>query len=301
MKKFFTVALILSVTFLHAQIIKLDSPSYWKKAFKVGLNFNQASFTSNWKAGGVNSLGFNTLMNCKANYKKEKVTWDNELDLLYGMVNNAGQGYRKTFDRIYMDTKYGITTSKKWNIFTAINVQSQFAKGYKYLKDVNDADSAVLISNKIAPAFITGTIGFQYQVSPAFKIRISPIAPRLTIVQNSELYTAVDPVAPYGVKIGETTRFEWAAAQVLAEFDKNISANLNLKWRYLLFANYSNFNFNEIDHRLDFSLVVKVTKFVNVNFGGIVLYDHDQDAGIQVAESFSLGVLYVIQNYRPEK
>ncbi|MDZ7650388.1 MAG: DUF3078 domain-containing protein [Cytophagales bacterium] len=35
---------------------------------------NQASFSSNWKAGGVNSFGFNGLMNYKANYKKDKNT-----------------------------------------------------------------------------------------------------------------------------------------------------------------------------------------------------------------------------------
>ena len=41
-----------------AQIVKIDSTTKWKKAFKAGFNLNQASFTSNWRAGGVNSLGF---------------------------------------------------------------------------------------------------------------------------------------------------------------------------------------------------------------------------------------------------
>src|SRR5204863_9167577 len=119
---------------LQAQVVKIDSLGHWRKAFKVGLNLNQASFSSNWKAGGVNSIGFNTFLNFKANYKKGKVSWDNEFDLLYGMVNNQGQGYRKTLDRIYFDTKYGHALSDKWNMFVAVNFLTQFAKGYKYIK-----------------------------------------------------------------------------------------------------------------------------------------------------------------------
>ena len=106
MKHFFTVASALVLFFLSsqsiAQVIRVDSTTHWKKAFKAGLNVNQASFSTNWKAGGVNSIGFTALLNYKANYKKNKTTWDNEIDLLYGMVNNQGQGYRKTLDRILL-------------------------------------------------------------------------------------------------------------------------------------------------------------------------------------------------------
>jgi hypothetical protein len=184
-------------------------------------------------------------------------------------------------------------------MFVALNFQTQFAKGYKYLKDINDADSAALISNFLAPAFITTTIGFQYEPSPAFKVRISPFAPRITIVKNSELYSTVDPVAPYGVILGESVRYEWLAAQILAEFNKDIAKNINLKWRYMLFANYENLNFKEIDHRLDLNLTANVNRFINVSLGGILLYDYDQDSGLQTSQAFSLGVLYTFQNYKP--
>ena len=283
----------------QAQIVKIDSLTPWRKAFKVGLNLNQSGFSSNWKAGGVNSLGFNTFLNYKANYKKNKATWDNEIDLIYGMVNNKGQGYRKTLDRFYLDTKYGQALSQTWSMFLSLNFQTQFAEGFKYIKGKVDLDSAVLISDFLAPAFLTTAIGFQYSKTPAFKIRISPFSPRLTIVQNSENYSAVDPVAPYGVIIGETTRYEWLAAQILAEFNKDIAPNVNLKWRYLLFANYEHFNFQEIDHRLDLNLTAKMGKFLNVTLAGIMLYDYDQDSGLQISEAFSLGVIYTFQNFKP--
>lgn len=299
MKKLVYFALVLLATIGQAQIVNVDTLTNWKKSFRTGLNLNQASFSSNWKAGGVNSIGFNALFNFKANYKKDKLSWDNEFDFVYGMVNNKGQGYRKTLDRVYFDTKLGRSLNDKWNMFAALNFQTQFAKGFNYLKDKNNNDSSVLISNLFAPAFVTFTLGFQYEPSPAFKVRFSPLAPRVTIVSNSSSLTAVDAVAPYGVKIGETTRYEWLAGQILAEFNKDIATNINLKLRYMLFANYENLNLQEIDHRLDINLAGKVNRFINVNLSGILLYDYDQDSGLQSSQAFSLGVLYTVQNFKP--
>ncbi|MBY0434643.1 MAG: DUF3078 domain-containing protein [Cyclobacteriaceae bacterium] len=293
--------LLLSPT-AEAQVVKVDSTSNWRKAFKAGLNLNQASFSTNWKAGGVNSIGFNAFLNYKANYKNGKRSWDNEIDMLYGMVNNQGQGYRKTLDRIFLDTKYGYSVSKNWDIFTAVNLLSQFAKGYKYTKDANGVEQPVLISDAFAPTFITSSWGAEYHPVEYFKVRVSPFAPRVTILGNNNgQYAAVDPLRPYGVLLNESTRYEWLAFQMLAEFNKDIAPNVNLKWRYILFANYETLEWKKVDHRLDVNLTAKVNKFINVSLGGIMLYDYDQDASVQYSQAFSLGVLYTFQNFQDKK
>ena len=84
---------------------------------------------------------------------------------------------------------------------------------------------------------------------------------------------------------------------MLAEFDKNLNPTVNLKARYLLFANYRNLNFKETDHRLDVALTAKVGKYVNVALNGIALYDFDQDPGVQYSQGLTLGVAYAFQNY----
>ncbi len=284
----------------QAQIVRIDSLSNWKKAFKAGINLNQASFSGNWKAGGVNSFGFNTFLNFKANYKKDKDSWNNEIDLLYGMVNNAGQGYRKTVDRIFLDSKYGRMLDSTWDFAASANLLSQFANGYTYAKDSLGIEQKTLISDSFAPAFITAALGFEYHPAPYFKVRISPIAPRVTLVKGVERFVTPDTPTPYGVSPGKFARFEWLSAQIFAEFDKDIVKNINLKWRYLLFANYETLAMKTIDHRLDVNITAKVNQFVNVSLGGILLYDYDQDPGAQWSQAFSLGVLYTIQNYKPE-
>ena len=293
------LVLLFSLVTATAQVVKIDSTGNWRKSFKAGLNINQAAFSGNWKGGGVNSFGFNTLLNYKANYKKDKISWDNEIDLLYGMINNEGQGVRKTMDRIYLDTKYGRSFSEHWDAFIAANALSQFAKGYKYVKDANGVEQGQLTSDSFSPMFITMTLGAEWKPVSYFKMRFSPIAPRVTLLSNNDgRYNAVDPVAPYGVLLGESSRFEWYAFQMIADLDKDIAKNVNLKVRYLMFANYKTLEANKVDHRVDLSLTAKVGRFFNVNLGGIFIYDYDQDISPQYSQAISLGVLYTFQNFK---
>lgn len=298
MSRHFIVLLLIFLSFLgQAQIVRIDSGSHWRKGLKAALNLNQASFSSNWKSGGVNSLGFTGLFNYKANYKADHMTWENEIDMLYGMVNNAGQGFRKTLDRIYFDTKLGKELNPKWSMFAATNFLSQFGPGLKYQLDAGGVERGTLISSFLAPAFLTTSLGFEYHPVKHFKLRLSPFSPRITIVRNVEEYTAVDPVAPYGVKLGESVRYEWLAFQMLAEYNKDIAQNINLKFRYLVFSNLDNLSLQTVDQRLDLNLTAKISKFLNVNVGSILLYDYDQDPGIQLSQAFSIGILYTFQNY----
>jgi len=286
---------------LLAQVVKPDTTSNWKKAFKAGLNINQASFSDNWKAGGVNSIGLNTFLNYKANYKKEKTSWDNELDFSYGFVNNQGQGFRKTLDRIFLDTKYGTSLNSKWDMFFSANLLSQFTKGYKYEKDAAGVEQSTLISDFVAPAFITVAYGFEYHPVSYFKVRLAPFAPRVTLVNDGQRFVTPTNLKPFGVDPTKTARYEWLAFQMLAEFNKDIAENINLKWRYIAFANYETLEAKKIDHRFDLNLTAKVNKFVNVNIGGILIYDYDQDTKVQLSQAFSLGVLYTFQNFEEKK
>lgn len=297
MKAFFTTILICIAFLSHAQIVKVDSTTHWKKSLNFGVNLNQASFSSNWKAGGVNSIGLNTLFNYKAGYKKGKNTWDNEIDLLFGFVNNQGQGYRKTSDRIYLDTKYGRDLNDKWGLFSSLTFTTQFTKGYSY----NDDDTSDLISDIFAPAFFTSAWGLEYHPADYFKLRIAPFAPRLTIVKDPTRFVSTVGPAPYGVEPPDETRWEWLAFQMQAEFNKDIAENLNLKWRYVMFANYETLEAKTIDHRLDLNLTAKVNQFINVSVGGILLYDFDQDTGVQLSQALTIGFAYSFRNYQEKK
>lgn len=296
------VITLLSCATIRAQdtLANGDTVRHWKKKLDLGINVNQASFTSNWTGGGVNSVGLNVSFNYLGNYARGRHSWDNRIGIQYGFVKNEGQGFRKTLDRIFLDTKYGYSLSRHWNAFTSLNFLSQFAPGYSYT-EVGGVETASHISDFFAPAFITSAWGFEYRRGDHFRMLFSPFAPRLTIVKDPERFVATVGESPYGVTPPDQTRFEWLALQFVAEFDKDIAEDLNLKWRYALFANYETLEFDKIDHRLEAMLMARVNKFVNVSLGGIVLYDFDQVDEIQLSQVFTLGFAYKFQNYPEPK
>ena len=264
----------------------------WRTQAKANLNLNEATLSNNWRGGGANSLGISAMANLRADRKQGIHSFDNEADFLFAFSQTAGLGYRKTQDRLYLDTKYGRGISTKWDMFLSLNLLSQFGPGYRY-----DDSGVQQVSDLFAPAFLTAAYGFEYHPNPTFHVRLSPFAPRLTVVGRVERFVPALGATPYGVEPGHSTRWEVLAAQVLAELDRNLSANLNLKARYLLFANYKTFDLNRIDHRLDLTLTAKVSRFVNVSLNGTVLYDYDQDKAIQYSQGLTLGVAYAFQNF----
>jgi len=273
----------------------------WHKTVKTGLGLNESLLSSNWRGGGVNTIGFNALANVRANRLSGIHSFDNEADFLFAFSQTKGLGYRKGQDRLYLDTKYGRALSTRWNMFVSLNLLSQFAPGYKYDQDAAGNDRARAVSDLFAPGYLTAAYGFEYHPTTAFHLRLAPFAPRLTVVNRADRFVAALGDTPYGVRSGHSTRFEVLAAQVLAEFDQNLSPSLNLKARYVLFANYEHLNLRDIDHRLDLGLTAKVGKYVNVALNGIVLYDYNQDSSVQFSQGLTIGVAYAFQNFADAK
>jgi hypothetical protein len=137
-----------------------DTTRLWTTGFKAALTFNQVSLT-NWAAGGENSYGGNSFLNLFANLKKGKTTWDNSLDLAYGMVKLGDADLRKSDDKIDLVSKAGHNIIHK-NLFLSanLNFKTQFGKGYKYPND------STLISNFIAPAYLMLGLGLDYKPYP---------------------------------------------------------------------------------------------------------------------------------------
>lgn len=281
------VAVFLLPFSLWAQQDTLSMPedSIWYSSIQLGLNFNQAAFSGNWTGGAVNSIAFGSLFNYQLHYRKELWSWDNQVEFLYGIIKNQGQGARKSQDRIYLDTKAGYLISEFWKAFLAVNFLTQFAPGYQYPENA----PRMLISNFMAPGFLTTSLGLEYEPNEYFWLRLSPIAPRLTFVTDTTVYLNVPE--NYGVAMGEQVRYEMLAAQILAELNIDLTDILNLTSRYLLFANYETLTFNTLDHRLDVTLTAKLTQYINVSIAGMMLYDIDQSEEVQYGQLLGIGVL----------
>ena len=291
---------LLSASFSQGQVQDIAAltqavkDTTWKSKTEFGANFNQGSFNTAWTGGGVNSIALGVFFNALRELKKGKHTWRNDLQSQYGILKNQDQSARKSFDRLFFDSKYGYELSKNWSLVGNVNFQTQFAPGYSFETDQDGKEIRKKISSFMAPGYLTEAIGLQYNPAPYFYVTFSPGALRQTFVVDTTLYVNTPGESNYGVTIGKRLRNEVALAQLIANFDKDIAKDLNLKWRYQMFASTDknrNSSFHT-DHRLDANITAKIHKYFNVNLGVIMLYDDDQVAKIQWAQALSVGFLY---------
>ncbi len=273
---------------LHQSFVRLKV-NYWKTNLNFGVNLNQAAFSDNWSGGGVNSIALGTLLNFKAEYNKDGKNFTSEVLLQYGKLKNEGQLERKTNDRIFLDNKAALPLSENWNFFGSVSFESQFDTGYSYGKDADKNEIRKVISRFMSPGYLTESIGFEYKPVKYFSLRLGTGTARQTFLLDTTLYK--NNAKNFGVEIGKRFKNE-LAFQGVANFDKEIATNLNLKVRYLLFAGYE--NINNIDQRLDVTVTAKVNKLVNVTVGATALYDDDFSGEVQYSQNLALGIMFKI-------
>lgn len=261
--------------------------NYWKTKTSLGLNLNQAAFSDNWSSGGVNSIALGSLFNYKAEYNKDGKNFTSEVLLQYGKLKNQGQLERKTNDRIFLDNKAAMALSKNWNFFGSLSFESQFDAGYTYGKDAKGEETRKLISKFMSPGYLTESIGFEYKPVKYFGLRIGTGTARQTFLLDTTLYK--NNPKNFGVPIGKRFKNE-LAFQVVANFDKDVAKNINLKSRYLAFVAYD--RIKSVDQRLDATLTAKVNRLVNVTVGATALYDDNYSGRIQYSQSLALGIIF---------
>lgn len=278
MKKITTLS-ILVIVILSSQAQTADTSKYWKRGGLGTINFSQSSFT-NWAAGGENAFSATALLNVFTNYKRGHNTWDNTLDLAYGLIQAGHSAPRKNEDKIDLSSKYGrYAFLDRWYYTALLNFKSQFDKGYNY------PDDSTVISQFMAPAFIIVALGLDYKSKDnSFSLFISPFTSKTTIVNNEKLADAgafgVDK-AKYDsvggtyviVKHGEMSRSELGGFLKMT-FKKDILKNVNFSTKLELFSNYLDRPQN-IDVNWEVLIGMKINNYLSASISTQMIYDHD--------------------------
>lgn len=82
MKKIILVFTFFPIVFQAISQEEDSIPKYWNTKGMLSLNVSQVSF-KNWSAGGVNSVTYNSFVNFQVNYKKDNISWENNIPRLW--------------------------------------------------------------------------------------------------------------------------------------------------------------------------------------------------------------------------
>lgn len=271
-------------------------PTGWRLGGIYNLSVNQGAL-SNWSAGGDNSsISIATQLSAYALYKNGKQSWDNTLDMAYGLVSTTSLGTRKADDRIDLLSKYGYDLGKQFFITGLFNFRSQFTKGYAY----TDASTKVLTSDFAAPAYVLFSLGMDYKINPHLSVFLSPVTARTVIVNNDSLAS----VAAFGVDSGKHSRFEFGSFASI-KYENTFNKTTTYRTRLDLFSNY-------IRHPQDINiywtnvLSVKAFRLISINMSLDMIYDNDVKSvktngtsggpALQLKEVLGIGLAYELNN-----
>ena len=262
-------------TFLFSQHLP-DSLRHWHRGGMVGLNFAQASFT-NWASGGENSISGQTRLNLFVNYKRDSTSWDNGIDLAYGLLQQGKGLTKKTDDKIDFTSKYGRYAFKNWYYSALFGFKTQFLPGYEYKGDT----AKILISDFMAPGYLLLAAGMDYKPNKRFSFFAAPITGKTTIVTNQMLADAgsfgmnkaLYDASGNKTKDGQHIRNEFGG-YVRISYKADVMTNVTLTTRCEFFTNYLKDPQN-IDVNAEVLLTMKVNKYISASFNMQGIYDND--------------------------
>jgi hypothetical protein len=292
MKQFILIICLLSgASALMAQENKPDSLKYWKVGGLTSLNMSQVSL-NNWSAGGKNSIAGTFILQSHFNYKKEKVSWDNNFDLGYGLTQQGDDNPIKTEDKIQFASKYGYAASKYWYYSALVDFKTQMDAGYK-----DPPVNSVKISELMAPAYLTMSLGMDFKRSENFSVYISPVTTKMTMV----LADSLSSVGAYGVSPGDNIRTEYGAYVKMVAKKKDLIKNVDFSTKAEFFSNLATSPQN-IDVNWETTFNMKVNEYLSAILSFTMLYDDDtkyvtkdgveRGARVQLKQLFGFGLSY---------
>lgn len=293
-----------------------DTLKPWKVSGIGSLTINQASF-SNWSPGGENSLSATAFLKFYADYTRDKFSFNNTVNLKYGMINSESESLKKNEDLIELISQYNHNLSKHWSASALVNFNTQFANGYNY------PDDSTVISTFMAPAYLTIAPGVLYKPVDYFSILFAPISMRSIIVMDQDLAD----IGAFGVDkadtlsdgsidrgTGKNSKFKLGTF-VEFYFKKEIKTDLAIESKLNLFYNYLQDNnipngVNPVDFNWETFINYKISKWFSANLfvhlaymPGDVFIERGNDLNgntitvspndkLQIKQSFGIGLAY---------
>ncbi|MCC7431060.1 DUF3078 domain-containing protein [bacterium] len=282
MKKLLITVILLTTNLVFGQ--EQTNESIWKNGGALSSNFTQVNL-KNWSGGGDDALSLSNFLTLFANYKKNKISWDNNLEFGYGILRQGENSTKKSDDKIALNSKFSREAITNWSYAGLLDFRTQFANGFDYKQD----PKGVKVSEFMAPAYLTLALGGEYKPNETFFIFASPVTGKATIVLDKKLSDAES----FGVKSGEKVKNEFGA-YLNSAFKKTVWENVDFQTKANFFVDYTD---PFLDISWETSLLMKVNKYVTTTFSTHLVYDNNVkdkkgDTAIQFKEVLAVGLLY---------
>lgn len=233
--------------------VVVKKPNFWKFSGDLRVNINQLAFSDNWHQSHENNFNMLNTITLRANYNnKQKVKWDNTLELRLGMQTTKTdtlRNLRTTEDVLRYTGNVGLQAIKKWDYTFQVIATTQSLKGYP-------TNSSVAISDFFSPITVTSSLGMKYNIN-FFKNKLTGSVNIGALAYNWKYCGWSRLVTRYGIQEGHHS---------YKDYGSNITINTTFKftndisWVMRLYG-YTSYKraLVEIENTFNF----RVSKFLN--------------------------------------
>jgi hypothetical protein len=241
--------------------------STWKFGGFLGATISQTALYQ-WSPGGTNNFAILIGVNGYANYKKDKIIWDNSLEAKWGLVANglirrsalAKRNFQKNIDVLALKSNFGYALSSTLFASARFSVESQFTRSYDYsaTDTTKGGFRRLTISRFGAPLILTVGPGITWKPKEYFTLTFSPATGKFTFVMldnpgrdtstlsdgrfTDNYYRNVDETR-FGLLYGKSFMGE-LGAELDILFQKDIVKNISWRSHLNVFSAYLNPNYN---------------------------------------------------------
>ncbi|WP_430907244.1 DUF3078 domain-containing protein [Maribacter sp. 2-571] len=256
---------------------KFKVPSFWQEINLLGLTLSETAFV-NWNAGGTTSISALANARFERNYKFRYISWENFLEMRYGVNLQEGQKLRKTEDALRVSSTFGYRrdTISNWYYSAKAKFNTQFSDGFKY----PDRENAV--SRPLSPGYFFLGAGASYiSKERRFNLYISPITQKATLVLDQELadkgafgvQRAVLDDEGNVLEKGENLFLELGFL-ITNSWESQLYKNMGIKHRLNLYTDYLQ-SFGNIDVDWELNVELRVNEYIVTQIGTHLIYDDD--------------------------
>lgn len=267
--------------------IYVKKPNFWIFAGDYYLQFLQNYVSSNWYKGGESNYSMLGSITMQANYNnKQKVKWDNKLELKLGYQTSRGDSvhkYKTSSDLIRYTSKLGLQATKKWYYTIQMIGQTQFTKG-------NKSNDTFVYSDFMSPFNLNLSVGMDYTVDwLKHKLKgsahLAPLALNWKYVGREALATR------YGLDEGKHSMTDYGSE---CTFDLAWQIAENIKWKTRLYG-YTTYKRAEVEWENTFTF--QFNRYISTNIFVYPRFDDgvarkDDNSYWQFKEYASVGFSY---------
>lgn len=236
--------------------VMVEKPNFWKVSGNFNMHVNQLAFSGNWHQTHENNYNMLSTLTLRANYNnKQKVKWDNTLDVRLGMQTTKAdtlRGMRTTEDLLRYTGNLGLQAIKRWDYTFQVIATTQSLKGYP-------VNSESVISDIFSPITVNASVGMKYNIS-LFKNKLTGSINFGALSYNWKYCGRSKLVKRNGIEEGHHTFKDYGSnitINTLFKFSPDVS------WKMRLYG-YTSYKraLVEIENTIDF----KISKYFSCSF-----------------------------------